>query len=88
MRGRPPLPGDLPASVLKLGELATSENIVTSQVKPLIQGRHMIALGYEPGNWFGLILKNCYEAQLDGVFEDETSGVAWLVAHMQEHPVE
>jgi len=88
LRGRPPLPGDLPASVLKLRELATSENIVTSQVQPLIQGRHMIAQGYEPGNWFGPILKNCYEAQLDGVFEDEASGIAWLVAHMQEHPVE
>lgn len=46
--------------------------------KPLVLGRHLIALGFEPGAHFTDILKLCFEAQLDGEFTDESGGIAFL----------
>ena len=49
--------------------------------RPIIQGRHLIALGRVPGPAFGPILDAAFEAQLDGAFGDEAGGLAWLRAH-------
>ena len=38
--------------------------------KPLVMGRHLIALGLEPGIHFKELLGACFEAQLDGEFSD------------------
>ena len=84
LRGRPPLPGDLPASVLQLRTLATTENVMFSQPSPLVMGRHLIRMGHRPGDWFGPILKNCYEAQLDGEFSDEQAGLVWLTEYLRK----
>lgn len=82
LRGRPPLAGDLPASVTALLERtqAASNNDKSSDehASPIIQGRHLIALGYRPSVWFGSILKSCSEAQLNGEFDDEKGGLAYL----------
>lgn len=45
---------------------------------PIILGRHLISLGHEPHPLFSQILKLCFEAQLDGRFHDETSGLVYL----------
>ena len=84
LKGRPPLPGDLPASVLQLRTLATTENVMFSQPPPLMLGRHLIGMGHQPGDWFGPILKNCYEAQLDGEFSDEQAGLVWLTEYLRK----
>ena len=41
-------------------------------------GRHLMAEGLAPGPEFGEILKRCFEAQLEGVFSDESGGLAYL----------
>ncbi|MFM9148596.1 MAG: hypothetical protein ACKORI_10915 [Verrucomicrobiota bacterium] len=41
-------------------------------------GRHIIAAGHRPGEWFTRVLDEAYEAQLDGAFGDEAGGLAWL----------
>ena len=46
--------------------------------KPILLGRHLIGLVYEPAQWFGGILKQCFEAQLDGVFDNEEDGINHL----------
>ena len=33
---------------------------------PLLQGRHLIEAGFEPGPRMGMLLRNVYELQLDG----------------------
>ena len=41
-------------------------------------GRHLIGLGLAPGKSFGQILELAYEAQLEGVIEDELGAFQWL----------
>ncbi len=46
--------------------------------RPLIQGRHLIANGFKPGKTMGAVLEQCFAAQLDGVFDDESGALAFL----------
>ena len=46
--------------------------------RPILLGRHLIALGERPGIHFSAILKDAFLAQLDGEFSDETSALLWL----------
>lgn len=77
-RGRPPLPWDgFPAGAWLLAraqELALS----TRKPSPIVQGRHLIDRGMTPGRHFGPILEACFEAQLDGAFDNLESGLAHL----------
>jgi tRNA nucleotidyltransferase (CCA-adding enzyme) len=43
---------------------------------PLVLGRHLIALGVEPGPAMGVLLKTLYERQLDGAITCVEEGVA------------
>ena len=57
--------GEFPAGDWLLGraeELAVRD----AAPRPIVQGRHLIEMGYAPGPLFGEILDVCYEAQLDG----------------------
>ena len=49
-------------------------NVKDSPPEPLILGRHLIDIGVKPGKCFGLILSKCYEAQLEGLFDDLADG--------------
>lgn len=80
MNGRPPLPGGLPLEVRTMVELAHQMNVEQARPKPMILGRHLIALGHTPDVWFGTVLKQCFEAQLDGAFTTEDQGIALLVS--------
>lgn len=52
--------------------------IKDSAPKPLVLGRHLIALGYRPNAEFTPLLNQCFEAQLDGIFTDEAGGIEFL----------
>lgn len=83
-RGRPPLdPGDSPQGDWLL-ERAAELRVTEGAPKRLVQGRHLIALGHKPGDFFTDILNEAYEAQLDGAFADEPEGIAWLKARLAE----
>ncbi len=43
--------------------------------EPIVKGRHLIALGLDPGPQFSPILAACYEAQLDGTFATLDEGI-------------
>lgn len=82
--GRPPIKvEDFPEGVWLLnraGELAIKDNAP----KPILLGRHLVELGIKPGKHFGKILDRCYEAQLDGDFDDTESGITYLRSVVQE----
>jgi tRNA nucleotidyltransferase (CCA-adding enzyme) len=46
--------------------------------KPILLGRHLLALGLQPGPEVGAILKDIYERQLDGEIQtlDEAIAIA------------
>jgi len=75
--GRPPIAMDqFPAGDWLL-EQAGLLGVESSDVKPLVMGRHLIELGLLPGPQFGRILNACFEAQLDGKFSTVEDGVAY-----------
>lgn len=82
--GRPPIEvEDFPEGVWLLnraGELAIKDNAP----KPILLGRHLVELGIKPGKHFGKMLDQCYEAQLDGAFDDPESGIAYLRGVVKE----
>lgn len=46
--------------------------------KPILQGRHLIALGYKPGPLFSEMLNKAFEAQLDGAFATLDEALIWF----------
>lgn len=83
-RGRPPLHSpDTLAYIERLRARARQLELQHAAPRPLIQGRHLVALGHRPGPAFRPILDAAFEAQLDGVFADEAGGRAWLQNHLR-----
>jgi tRNA nucleotidyltransferase (CCA-adding enzyme) len=77
--GRPPLPAaDILALVGRLRARASALELEASAPRPIVQGRHLVALGRRPGPDFKPVLDAAFEAQLDGAFSDEAGGIAWL----------
>lgn len=74
--GRPPKPGGKPLE----SWLAIAETLDLDSQKPksILMGRHLIERGMQPSPEFGELLKRAFEAQLDGVFEDEDGAKQWL----------
>lgn len=85
--GRPPLPSpQTHARIDQLVAKARALELEQSAPRPLVLGRHLIALGHRPGPTFTPILDAAFEAQLDGAFNDEAGGRAWLEHHLQKTP--
>ncbi|HVW21132.1 MAG TPA: polynucleotide adenylyltransferase [Opitutaceae bacterium] len=81
--GRPPLQS--PETLVLIDKLrgkARQLELADAAPKPLMLGRHLMALGRRPGPDFKPLLEAAFEAQLDGAFADEAGGLAWLRAHL------
>jgi tRNA nucleotidyltransferase (CCA-adding enzyme) len=77
--GRPPLPSTvIHARINELVAKAHELAIADAAPKPIVLGRHLIALGLKPGPGFTPIIESAFEAQLDGAFADELGGMEWL----------
>jgi tRNA nucleotidyltransferase (CCA-adding enzyme) len=82
-RGRPPLdPSDDLALIETLRARAQALELENAAPRPIVLGRHLVAMGRRPGPEFTPILAAAFEAQLDGAFADEAGGVAWLARHL------
>lgn len=85
--GRPPLVSV--ETEKRLGHLRVAAQKLALEhtaPKPLILGRHLVALGCHPGPHFKPALDAAFESQLDGAFSDETGGVEWMVNYLRAHP--
>ncbi|MBN1403575.1 MAG: HD domain-containing protein [Opitutales bacterium] len=74
MRGTPPRVHD-EAPCDWLLEQAKALQLEREAPKPIILGRHLIALGMQPGREFKAMLDKLFEEQLEGNFSDEASGI-------------
>jgi tRNA nucleotidyltransferase (CCA-adding enzyme) len=77
--GRPPIVS--PEIHQRIDELVTKAHalqLAAAAPKPIILGRHLMALGMRPGPEMKPIIDAAFEAQLDGVFRDEAGGIAWV----------
>ena len=79
--GRPPKPRVIHEGVLELRAKAEELRLRDSAPKPLLQGRHLIARGMEPGKHFGTLLDEAFDAQLEGGFTDLDGALKWLDGH-------
>ena len=59
-----------------LAKKAEELKVADSAPKPILLGRHLIALGLKPSAKFGKWLAASYEAQLDGAFRDLDGAIA------------
>ena len=76
--GRPPKPRVIHEGVSALRIKAEELRLRDSAPKPLLQGRHLIARGMQPGKHFGMLLDEAFEAQLEGRFADLDGALKWL----------
>jgi len=85
--GRPPLVST--ETVRRLDHLRTAARRLALEhaaPKPIVLGRHLIALGLTPGPQFKPALEAAFESQLDGAFVDEPGGLAWMRSYLRAHP--
>ncbi|HWA28228.1 MAG TPA: HD domain-containing protein [Lacunisphaera sp.] len=85
--GRPPLVSA--ETEKRLGHLRdAARRLALEHVapKPIVLGRHLIALGRTPGLDFKPALDAAFESQLDGAFADEAGGIEWLKSYLRAHP--
>ncbi|HWA85095.1 MAG TPA: HD domain-containing protein [Opitutus sp.] len=84
-RGRPPVdPAETLVLIERLRAKAHALAIERAAPRPVILGRHLLALGHRPGPAFKPVIDAAFEAQLDGAFHDEAGGLEWLKRHLQE----
>ena len=68
---------DFPAGEWLL-ERAADLKVRRSAPEPVLLGRHLLERGWEPGPALGERLREAYEAQLEGRFEDLEGALRWL----------
>lgn len=83
--GRPPKPAQVPETVTMLIAAAERLKIADAAPRPVLFGRHLLALGLTPGPEIGRWTHAAFEAQLDGQFHDLAGAHAWL-ADLTELP--
>lgn len=79
-RGRPPLPAEPPEELEALLARAKALALQDRAPRPILLGRHLLALGMQAGPAFGPILAAAFEAQLEGQFTDLGGSRRWLAA--------
>ncbi|MCF6209028.1 MAG: HD domain-containing protein, partial [Ghiorsea sp.] len=77
--GRMPLPPSRPAFAWL--ECAQRLDVVLSRVKPLITGQVLLDWGMKASPRVGKVLKEAYEAQMDGKFHDRDSAYIWFLKY-------
>lgn len=86
--GRPPLvSAEALRRIHELRDIAHRLAIEHDAPRPIVQGRHLIALGMKPGPHFGPALEAAFESQLDGAFYDEAGGIEWMRNWLRAHPL-
>lgn len=85
--GRPPLvPNETVVRLEHLRDATRRLALEHTAPKPVLQGRHLIALGLPPGPQFKPALDAAFESQLDGAFVDEAGGIEWMRNYLRAHP--
>jgi tRNA nucleotidyltransferase (CCA-adding enzyme) len=85
--GRPPLVSAETEKRLGFLRVAAQRLLLEHAApKPILLGRHLIALGGTPGPQFKPALDAAFESQLDGAFNDEPGAVEWMRNYLRAHP--
>lgn len=83
--GRPPIKVTEDPVSDWLAERSYQLELQASVPKPIILGRHLLAENLKPSPNFKNLLKECFEAQLDGTFDTEKGGLVYLKSLLKKH---
>ncbi len=67
-------------------ERAVRLGVLENPPRPILQGRNLQVLGVKPGPAMGALLKESFEAQLDGEFSDLPSAITWAKTRLETDP--
>jgi len=73
--GRPPLPKGNPLRIWI--DEAYALSVLSDEPRPILMGRHLLELGFEPGKSMGVMLSRAFELQLDGIFDNLEDAKQW-----------
>jgi tRNA nucleotidyltransferase (CCA-adding enzyme) len=76
--GRPPLSMSMPISAAMILQIAKELEIEDAAPKPILMGRHLLDMEFEAGPEMGKLLKEAFEAQLDGKFSTLDEAKEWI----------
>lgn len=76
--GRPPLPDNSAPATRWISGEARRLDVEKSGPRPLLGGHDLMERGLPEGPQLGKILRQAYEAQLDGAFESRRAALEWL----------
>jgi tRNA nucleotidyltransferase (CCA-adding enzyme) len=79
-QGRGPISdAPMPESFNTMMELAKELRVEQYAPEPILKGRNLINAGVKPGPEMGKVLKEAYQAQLEGYFSTETTALEWYL---------
>jgi tRNA nucleotidyltransferase/poly(A) polymerase len=78
--GRPPLPPATPGAPFVA--LAAELDVMHGRPAPILQGRDLIEVGWQPGPALGAALRRAYAAQIDDEFATVEEGLDWVARHL------
>jgi len=84
--GRAPFPPARPA--LPWLERAREMSVQNNKPEPLATGRTLLDMGMKQGPEMGRLLAEAYEAQMDGIFHDQSGAESWLRKQLKLHRFE
>jgi tRNA nucleotidyltransferase (CCA-adding enzyme) len=64
--------------IAHIDKILSTWDEIKHEIKPMIQGRHLIDMGMKPGKHFGEILNKVFQAQLDGEFNTPEDGLKFV----------
>lgn len=86
MQGCPPKDNSVFLNGLKwFEEQGRLLNVMDNAPRPILLGRHLMAMGMSPSSQFKKILNDCFEAQLDGQFSDLEGGLKYLKDYLKSN---
>lgn len=82
--GRPPQLREAPPGLRALQDKAAQLKLQESGPRPILKGRHLIAIGVKPGKEMGALLAAAFEAQIEGQFADLDGARQWAITKFEE----
>jgi tRNA nucleotidyltransferase (CCA-adding enzyme) len=76
-------PAEKKSPVINWLDVAIIEQCESGDVKPVLMGRDLIALGFKPGVQMGKILKEVFEAQLEGHINNSQEAIEWVYENLE-----
>ncbi len=81
---RPPHPRRQHPAMVKIIEMAERENCLHGPPPPVLSGEDLIREGFPQGKLIGVILRECYAAQIDSGMRKKDVAMKWVYSNLRK----